>query len=75
MENHMTMLELEKILVFCSKLAKLALSLIKIMDGVHKGRILYNNISLSNILFHFPRNHVDRVYLGMCGWSLASCIV
>jgi hypothetical protein len=58
MESQMTILELEKILAFRSKCAKLALSLIIIMDCVHKGKILHNNISLSNILLHFPLDHV-----------------
>lgn len=57
-ESHMTILELEKILAFCSKYAKLALSLTIIMDCVHKGKILHYNIFLSNILLHFPPNHV-----------------
>jgi hypothetical protein len=45
MESHMTMSELEKILAFCLKYAKLALSLIMIMDCVHKGKIIHLDIS------------------------------
>jgi hypothetical protein len=66
MESHMTILELEKILAFRSKRTKLALSLIIIMDHVHKGKVLHNDSSLSNILLHFPPNYVDRVYIGIC---------
>jgi serine/threonine protein kinase len=71
----MTMPEFEKILDFRSKNTKLTLSLIMIMDLVHKGNILHNDISLSNILLHFPPNHIDRVYIGVCDCSLASHIV
>ena len=67
-----TMLELKKILAFCSKPANLTLSSIIIMDCVQAGKILQNNISPSNILLH---DHVDRVYIGVCDWGLASCIV
>jgi serine/threonine protein kinase len=66
MESHMTMSELEKILAFCLKYAKLALSLIMIMDCVHKGKIIHLDISPSNILLHFPPDHVHRVYIGAC---------
>jgi hypothetical protein len=26
----------------------------------------------SNILFHFPPDHVDRVYIGVCDWGMAT---
>jgi serine/threonine protein kinase len=68
------MLELEKILAFLSKHAKLALSLMMIMNCVHTSKILHNGISPSNILFYFPPDHVDRVYIGVCDWGLASHI-
>jgi hypothetical protein len=29
----------------------------------------------SNNLLHSPLNHVDKVYIGMFDWDLASCIV
>jgi serine/threonine protein kinase len=68
----MTMPKLEKILAFLFKHAKLALSLIMIIDCVHKGKIIHIDISPSNILFYFCPNHVDRVYIGVCDWGLAS---
>jgi hypothetical protein len=42
------------------------------MARVHKSKILYNDISPSNILFYFCPNHVDRVYIGVCDWSMAT---
>jgi serine/threonine protein kinase len=74
-KSHMTMQDIEKILAFRSKCAKLALSLIMTMTRVHKSKILHNDISPSNILLHFPLDHIDRVYIGLCDWGLASYII
>jgi putative heme iron utilization protein len=60
------------ILAYRTKRAKLTLSLIMTMARVHKRKILHNNISPSNILFHFPPDHVDRVYIGVCDWGMAT---
>ena len=60
------MQELEMILAYRTKCAKLALSLIMTMAHVYKSKILYNDIPPFNILLHFPPNHVDRVYIGVC---------
>ena len=65
-ESHMTMLELEKILAFLSKCAKLTLSLIMIMDRVHKDKIIHNDIFLSKVLFYFPPDYIYRIYIGIC---------
>jgi serine/threonine protein kinase len=59
---------LKKIKAFCTKCANLAMSLIMTMAHVHKKKILHNDISLSNILLHFPPDHVDRVYIGIYDW-------
>jgi hypothetical protein len=72
---HMTMQDLEKILAFCFKCAKLALSLIITMACVYKSKILYNNIFPSNTLLHFHPNYVDRIYIRVCEWGMASHIV
>jgi serine/threonine protein kinase len=67
--NH-TMQELEMILAYRTKSAKLTMSLIMTMARVHKSKILHNVISPSNILLHFPPDHVDRVYIGVCDWGM-----
>jgi serine/threonine protein kinase len=67
--NH-TMQDLEKILAYRTKYVKLALSLIMTMAYIHKSKILNNDISPSNILLHFPPDHVDRVYIGVCDWGM-----
>jgi serine/threonine protein kinase len=46
--------------------------LIITMARVHKSKILHNDISPSNILLHFPPDHVDRVYIGVCDWDMAT---
>jgi hypothetical protein len=71
----MTMPKLEKILASSLKRAKLASSLIMIMDRIHKGKIIHNNISPSNIFLYFPPNLVDRVYITVCNRGLASCTI
>jgi serine/threonine protein kinase len=70
-----TMQELEMIKAYRTKAAKLAMSLIITMARVHKRKILYNDISPSNILLHFPPDHVDRVYIGVCDWGMATCFI
>jgi hypothetical protein len=70
------MQDLVKILAFHFQHAKLALSLIMIMERIHKGKILFIAISLSIIFPHFPSNHVNRVYIGVCDWgSLSRTII
>jgi serine/threonine protein kinase len=67
-----TMQELEMIKAYRMKAAKLAMSLIITMARVHKSKILHNDISPSNILLHFPPDHIDRVYIGVCDWGMAT---
>jgi hypothetical protein len=69
-KSHMTMQDLVKILAFHFQHAKLALSLIMIMERIHKGKILFIAISLSIIFPHFPSN------IGVCDWgSLSRTII
>src|SRR5450759_2678162 len=49
--------------------------LIITMAHVHKSKILHNDISPSNILLHFLPDHVDRVYIGVCDWGMASRLI
>lgn len=41
------------------------------MIEVHKSHNLYNNLSLDNILLHFPQEE-SEVYIGVCDWSLTT---
>jgi serine/threonine protein kinase len=63
------------ILAYRTKSAKLAMSLIMTMARVYKNKILHNDISLSNILLHFPPDHDDRDYIGVCDWGMASHVI
>jgi serine/threonine protein kinase len=67
-----TMQELEMILAYRTKAAKLAMSLIITMACVYKSKILHKDISPSNILLHFPPDHVDRIYIGVCDWGMTT---
>ena len=60
---------------YCTKAAKLAISLIITMAHVQKSKILHNDIFPSNILFHFLPDHIDRVYSGVCDYSMATCFI
>jgi serine/threonine protein kinase len=42
------------------------------MACIHKSKILHNDISPSNILLHFPPDHINRVYIGICDWGMAT---
>jgi serine/threonine protein kinase len=68
--NH-TIQELEMIKAYRMMATKLAMSLIITMARIHKSKILHNDISTLNILLHFPPDHVDRVYIGVCDWDMA----
>ena len=69
--THM-MQELEMIKAYCMNATKLTMSLIITMARVHKSKLLHNDLSPSNILLHFPRDHIDRIYIGVCNWGMAS---
>jgi hypothetical protein len=45
---------------------KLVLSLLTIMDKCHAQNILYNDLSPSNIMLHFPPGKLENVYIGVC---------
>jgi serine/threonine protein kinase len=50
---------------FRKKRMELAWALLHIMDEVHKSHNLHNDISLDNILLHFPEEE-SKVYIGVC---------
>jgi hypothetical protein len=69
------MQELEMILAYHTRAAKLAMSLIMTMACVHKNKILHNDNSPSIILLYFPPDHVNRVYIGVCNWGMATYFI
>jgi serine/threonine protein kinase len=56
---------------FRKKRMELAWALLHIMDEVHKSHNLHNDISLDNILLHFPEEE-SKVYIEVCDWGLAT---
>jgi serine/threonine protein kinase len=42
------------------------------MDKCHAQNILYNDLSPSNIMLHFPPGKPENVYIGVCDWGMAS---
>ena len=45
---------------------------LNIMDIVHKNNLQHNDLSPTNILFHFPDDTEGKVYIGICDWGCAS---
>ena len=56
----------ERIVAFQKNRAMLAWALIYLMDLVHQAKIIHNDLTLSNILLHFPEDNVHTVYIGVC---------
>ena len=60
-----------KLARFRKKRTELAWALLHIMYGVHVARYLHNDISLDNILLHFPMDE-SCVYIGVCDWGMST---
>ena len=73
--KNIPMEECERIVAFRKNRAMLAWALIYVMDLVHKAKIIHNDLTPSNILLHFPPHQVEKAYIGVCDWGMASRIV
>ena len=51
--------------------AKLALSLLIIVEKCHAHGIQHNDLSPGNILLHFPPMDKTKIFLGVCDWGMA----
>ena len=45
------------------------------MEKCYFQNILLDDLSPSNIMVHILPEHPKNVYIGMCDWGLASCVV
>ena len=58
--------ELDKVTLYRRNCAKLALSLLIIVEKCHAHGIQHNDLSLGNILLHFPPIDKTKIFLGVC---------
>lgn len=63
--------EADRLGKFRKKRMELAWALIHIMHVVHDEGYLHNDISIDNILFHFPLDE-SHVYIGVCDWGMSA---
>ena len=61
--------ELDKVTLYRRNRAKLALSLLIIVEKCHAHGIQHNDLSPSNILLHFPPMDKTKIFLGVCDWE------
>ena len=73
--KYLTMEECQRIVEYRKNRAMLAWALIYVMDIVHRAKIIHNDLTPSNVLLHFPANDVEKVYIGVSDWGMASRIV
>ena len=64
--------ELNKVTLYRRNRAKLALSLLIIVEKCHACHgIQHNDLSPGNILLHFPSMDKTKIFLGVCDWGMA----
>ena len=63
--------ELDKVTLYQRNRAKLALSLLIIVEKCHAHGIQHNDLSSSNILLHFPPIDKTKIFLGIYDWGMA----
>ena len=63
--------DLDKVTLHRRNRAKLALSLLIIVEKCHAYGIQHNDLSPGNILLHFPPMDKTKIFLGICDWKMA----
>ena len=63
--------DLDKVTLYRRNRAKLALSLLIIVEKCHTHGIQHNDLSPGNILLHFPPTDKTKIFLGVCDWGMA----
>ena len=63
--------ELDNVTLYRRNRAKLALSLLIIVEKCHAHGIQHNDLSPGNILLHFPPIDKTKIFLVVCDWGMA----
>ena len=66
--------ELDKVMLYKRNRAKLALSLLIIVEKCHAHGIQHNDLSPGNILLYFPPMNKTKIFLGISDWGMACCV-
>lgn len=56
---------------FRKKRTELAWAFLHIMNAVHLAKYRHNDISIDNIMLHFPQDE-SKVFIGVCDWGMAT---
>jgi serine/threonine protein kinase len=64
----------KEISLFRRHKAKLAWALVYVTSLVHNAGVLHNDLSLVNILLHYPPFSDEEINIGICDWGIASRI-
>ena len=56
--------------MFRKKRHKLAWTFLNTMNNAHHCHTLQNDMSLDNIMLHFLPNSTNKVYIGICNWTM-----
>jgi serine/threonine protein kinase len=60
------------VLTYRKNRVNLAMAFLMIMETCHEQEIIHNDLSLSNVLLHFPPMDKSKVYIGVCDWGRCS---
>jgi hypothetical protein len=62
----------KQLVVYQKHRAYLAWALMCIVDVVYNHDMLHNDLNPNNVMFHFPQDRENTVFIGVCDWGMAS---
>jgi hypothetical protein len=68
-ESGLTPDECTMVLAYRKNRVNLAMALLMILETCHEAEIIHNDLSLQNVLLHFPPMDKTKVYIGVCDWG------
>lgn len=71
-DSGLTLDERTMVLTYRKNRVHLAMALLMIMEACHEGEIIHNDLSLQNVLLHFPPMDKTKVFIGVCDWGRCS---